>query len=138
MSYYGEKPTELTQLEQDVTRWRSVRKLPCPMPRNFWERAAALAQQVGVGEVAQALRLNPTVLKRRMAEAKTSGDTGLVSFVELFPPTLLQPRTVTSLVIGECALEVDSIEGSRLRVTVKELSTEALASVLRNFTKEAR
>lgn len=137
MSYYAEKPTELTLLEQDVTRWRSVRKLPCPMPKNFWERAAALAEQVGVGEVAQALHLNPTVLKRRMAEAKTSGDTGLVSFVELFPPTLLQPRTVTSLVIEECALEVDSIEGSRLRVTVKGLSTEALASVLRNFAKEA-
>ena len=129
MSYSGENSTELTKLELEVARWRSVRKLPCQMPRDLWERAATLAEEIGVGRVAQALRLNPTILKRRMAGAM---NTGLATFFELLPPSVLPPLSV-----GECAFEVDSLEGSRLRVVVKDLSAEALASVLRNFAKDA-
>ena len=47
MSYSGENSTELTKLELDVARWRSVRKLPCQMPRDLWERAATLAEYSG-------------------------------------------------------------------------------------------
>ena len=60
MSQPVEVPHELAKLEKEVVRWRQVRKLPCPIPGNFWDRAVVLAGELGVGKVARALRLqNP-------------------------------------------------------------------------------
>ncbi len=54
MSQLLEVPHGLAKLEEEVARWRRVRKLPCPMPAKFWERAVVLAGELGVGNVARA------------------------------------------------------------------------------------
>ena len=129
-----ENTAELAKLERDVARWRQRRKVSCPMPAPLWGRAAELAQELGVGRVARVLGLNQTTLKHRVQASERSGDACLATFVELLPPV---PRRADATPggIGECALEVDSIDGSRLRVMLKGLSMESLATVLRHFAR---
>lgn len=136
MSQSVKIPPELAKLEKEVAHWRRVRKLPCPMPREFWDRAVVLAADLGVGKVARALRLNQTTLKGRM-EDTGKADSYLATFIELLPagPSATPPTTGSSHFFGECALEVDSLDGLRLRVMLKDLSAGSLVGVLRQFAQ---
>jgi hypothetical protein len=135
MSQPVEFSPELAKLEREVERWRRVRKLPCPIPGDFWDRAVVLAGELGVGKVARALRLNQTTLKERVENAGKP-DPCLATFVELLPAALSATTpTSSSQFLGECAFEVDSIDGLRLRVMLKDLSAGSLAVVLRQFAQ---
>jgi hypothetical protein len=100
------------------------------MPVELWERATELAKQLGLRKVAQSLGLNQTTLRNRMEAMEKPGM--LATFVELLPsPSTGSPHEQ----IGECALEVDSADGLRLRVILKGLSTGSLTGILRLFAK---
>lgn len=135
MSQSVKIPPELAKLEKEVAHWRQVRKLPCPMPREFWDRAVVLAADLGVGKVARALRLNQATLKGRL-EDTGKADSYLATFVELLPAgPSATPPTGSSHFLRECALEIDSIDGLRLRVMLKDLSAGSLVGVLRQFAQ---
>jgi hypothetical protein len=124
----------LAKLQEEVARWRQVRKLPCPMPGELWERAIGLAADLGVAKVAGALGLNHNVLKSRVEKARKP-QSCLATFVELLPTaTATTPRSANDL-FRECALEVESVDGSLLRVMLKDVSTSSLVSVLRQFAQ---
>lgn len=125
---------DLTQLEKELMRWRRVRKLPCAIPEELWGRAARLASKLGVAAVARTLGLNPTHLKRRVLASEPAGNS-LATFVEFFPPTA---AVTPADCIAECALEVDSAHGSRLRVVLKDIAPSSLALILRDFSKGVR
>ncbi len=135
MSKPVEIPPELAKLEKEMAHWRRVRKLPCPMPGDFWDRAVVMAEEFGVGKVARALRLNQSTLKGRMA-ATEKPDSCLARFVELLPtaaPVIASPTSGDYL--RECALEVDSMDGLRLKVVLRDLSAGSLVGVLRQFAQ---
>lgn len=115
---------ELARLEGDVAEWRRTHGAPSPIPESVWDRAAALCAQHGVGTVARALRLNHTHLKRRVKRPAPVEQTA--TFIELLPASF-------SGGIGECALEVESTRGARMRVVMKNLPAGCLADILREF-----
>jgi hypothetical protein len=114
----------LEQVGLELAEWRRTHHAPTPIPEDLWARAAALAAQHGTGAVARALCLNHTQLKRRMATVPAAGPT--LTFVELLPPPM--PTN-----IGECAMEVESHRGSRMRVVLKDVPPLCLAGLLREF-----
>ena len=120
----GGSNSRLVELERELTRWRKTHHAPTPLPEEVWTRAAKLGAQLGVNNVARSLRLNPTHLKRKM-EACVAPEPAVADFIELLPPV--------STTIAECAMEVESPHGSRLRIVMRDVSTSCLAGLLREF-----
>lgn len=122
---HGTRPgNELAELERELARWRRDHGAPTPIPSRVWEKAAALAAEQGVHFVARSLKLNPTQLKRKM-EGAPDQPSSTATFIELLPSI--------SSGISECALEVESSRGSRMRVVMKNVPPHSLASILREF-----
>src|ERR1700722_13679017 len=63
---HGGEEAELDQLIKSVEEWRRTRPHLGAMPTLLWDGAIAAAGSLGVTRVAQALKLNHTVLKRRL------------------------------------------------------------------------
>jgi hypothetical protein len=116
---------DLDQVGRELAAWRRTHRPPTRIPERVWERAGVLAAQYGVGTVAQALRLNYTEVKRRMESSPSAEPTA--TFIELLP------TGVTC--IGECALEVESSRGNRMRVVMKSISPACLTSLIRDFAE---
>jgi hypothetical protein len=121
---------EIACLGQELLDWRSKHKKRSRLPEELWEKAAALAAQHGVKIVGRALRLDGRCLKRRIA-ARTEIQTQMPTFVELLPSV----APMEAPVIGECALEVESRHGSRLRIVLKDVAPFGLASIIRDFAR---
>ena len=119
----------LPQLQEQLSAWRQGQKSPRPLPEKLWAQAADLARKLGVGEVARALQLQPAALKRRMAAAPTASPSSSMSFLELLPPTM-------GARIGECAMELESTQGTLLRVALKDVDPLELASLLRSLMRD--
>lgn len=116
---------ELDQLARDLAEWRRTHGAPSPIPETVWDRAAALCAQHGVGCVARTLRLNYTHLKRRTEPGPGPAER-TATFIELLPASFNGG-------VGECAMEVESPQGVRMRVVLKNVSSGYLAGVLREF-----
>jgi hypothetical protein len=79
-------PRRLVRLRERIDQWRSTRTKLWPMPAELWSEAAALARELGVGTVQQALKIGYTSLKRRVVErplARGCAGAGDGEFVEL-------------------------------------------------------
>jgi len=114
---------DLEQVGREFAEWRRTRNAPARIPDKLWTRAAALAAQHGVNAVARALRLNHTQLKCKMETVPAAEPTA--TFVELLPSVAAN--------IGECAVEVESHRGSRMRIVMRDVPPLCLAGVLREF-----
>jgi hypothetical protein len=82
------------------------------MPEPLWAAAAAVAERDGAWRVAQALRVNHTSLKARMAVASERGGTQAtasgVRFVEVRPAEVAWPEANGGII------ELSSADGSKL------------------------
>ena len=119
----GSRADDLEKIGQELMEWRRVHNPPTPIPEGLWARAASLAARLGVGAVAGVLRLNRTDLKRRMEEVAPVGPAP--TFVELLPPAVAS--------IGECAMEVESPQGGRVRILMRDVPASCLASIVREL-----
>ncbi len=134
MSESTTQSIELARLKADLALWRETRERRGRIPSTFWERAAHLADGLGVNVVAQDLHLNATRLRQRMNGPNSMAESHLPTFLELLPqaPSVtVQPR-----LLEECALEVDSADGPRVRAILKGVSIDDLARLLRQFAHE--
>jgi hypothetical protein len=96
------------------------------MPAELWSAAAQLAERHGTYRVARALRINFETLRRRVAEARPSGDLAAhaAGFVEI-TPALVAAEPPPGVV-----LEVSDGAGARLTLRgPASLSLEAAAIV---------
>ena len=124
-----QQPTSLKDLELRLADWRKTHKPPTPIPVELWQGAADVAARHGVGPVARALRLDYAALKKRVAPAAEprSIDGPVATFMEWLAPTAGP--------IGECALEVETSHGARLRVHLKSVAVDGLATIIREFVR---
>jgi hypothetical protein len=106
-----------------LAEWRKTHRAPSRIPKEFWVEAAGLAARYGVAPTARALRLDYAALKKRTQLLAAPKSTP--TFLEWLSPTLDS--------IGDCALEVESPRGARLRIQVKSLSPAGLAAIIRDF-----
>lgn len=119
-------PVDATdELRADLAAWRETHTAPTPIPEALWTRAATLAAQHGICKTARALRLDYAALKRR-TNLPTPAPASAATFIELLAP-------VASGYIAECALEVESNRGVRLRVVMKNVAPLGLASIIREL-----
>lgn len=68
-----QQAAELARLCASIERWRQTRTKLWPMPPELWERASALAAQVGPSAVAAATGLNASRVRAQM-HARPTGD----------------------------------------------------------------
>ncbi len=120
---------ELEQLRRRFEEFRSAQTSRGRLPEPLWREATELARRYGLNPTAQALRLDYTGLRKRMEAhdpAKPKGKAAPVSaFVELVGPV--------AVVMTSCNVEVESAQGSKLRLELKAVATSELANLIRAF-----
>lgn len=115
--------------ERAFKEWRREKDAGGPrlIPESLWRKAVALARVRGVSETAQRLRLNHGELKRRVDTAPAPVSQG---FVELTPGQL--PPA------GEAVVEVEAVEGPRLRLVLRGVSVAEATAAARELWSVAR
>jgi len=107
----------LVRLARQFAAWRARRSFGTRIPDRLWAAAAKAAASCGVHQTAKALRLDYYEVQRRVQRngsqrvTTRSGD-ALPAFVEL-------PASTLATAAGECILEFEKPEGSKLRVHLK-------------------
>lgn len=118
-------------LRARIQEWRGSKGKGRAMPEELWEEAAAAAQLLGVGRVAEVLNLSYDRLKRRagLADAKRAA-VGRSDFIEL--PNLSAP--FASHLADEAVVEVLATDGAKLsvRVRARNLDMSALVNAFRS------
>jgi hypothetical protein len=109
----------LAQVKDRFALWRKSRKRGEHISNALWSAAVGLAEQHGVQRVAQELRVNCNVLKKRIARNADPMQTvkAAPQFVELFAQTALNAtRSV------ECMVEMENGRGGKMRVEINNIS----------------
>ena len=107
--------------------WRKTSRPRTQIPPELWDGAVELAKEQGIWKTARALHLDYNALKKRVNACTSSHPASPVpQFMEFIAP--LSDR------IAECAMEVESTRGARLRIEIKNVTAPELASIIREFT----
>lgn len=112
----------VSAVQRDFSRWRRGRAPGTRIPAALWDAAIELATEVGISPASRALGLDYYALKKRVEGAPAPTP----SFVELTLPALTPD--------GECHLELEQRDGTRLRVELRGAAVaqaEAVARALR-------
>lgn len=117
-------PDSVQQLGQQFDEFRSTRSGRRKLPESLWQAAVEQARQHGVNVVAQALRLDYNVLKRRVGSVEQPrGKAPLPAFVELIG--------ATGAVADEYVIEFESSPQPRMRVQWKSATAPDWTALLR-------
>lgn len=114
----------LDRLRQRLTAWRRDGNRYRRTPEPFWREAAELAQVLGISRVAQALRLNYTALKRRLAVTVVP-EARMPAFVEL-----QRPPAAPS---GECRICLQDTDGGQMTVAMASADAVVLRELAQAF-----
>ena len=117
-------PDAVRQLGQEFDEFRSTRSGRGKLPEWLWQAAVEQARQHGVNVVAQALRLDYNVLKRRVGSAEPPQEEARIpSFVEL-----IGAAATTG---DEYIVEFEGAPRPRMRVQWKSATAPDWATLLR-------
>jgi hypothetical protein len=120
-------PTRLEALRARFEDWRSTRTGADRIPETLWKAAVACAERFGPCLTTRALRLDYNSLKRRIAAEGGSGEVTSASFVEILPPG--------GIPAAECVLEVESRQGTKLRIHLRRATVPDIALLARSFAE---
>jgi hypothetical protein len=113
-------PEAILQLERQLDQFRSTQPGRTKLPESLWQAAVELARQHGVYSVAHPLRLDYTVLKKRLGGVPVLRRKATKpEFVELIAPQ------------EECVIEFEAPSGNKMRVQWKASSPRDWVSLLR-------
>jgi hypothetical protein len=123
---------ELEQLKRQFEDFRSSRMSQGRLPEALWKGAAEAAKRYGVNPTAQALRLDYNRLKKHMTAKvdpvkRKREITPGPEFVELIGP----PPGATT----DCHIEVESSRGAKVRIQLKGMATDELASLIHRLVE---
>jgi hypothetical protein len=116
VSHLENKPAISPSLEEVCTRfktWRRAKKPCSSIPKCLWAAAVEVCKEQPIYRVSQALRLNYTELKRRVAQTKSVSDRQQGpkrNFVELSLPGMDARAVLYSI-------EIESVRGSKLKMS---------------------
>lgn len=118
-------PARLARGRERFDKFRKTHKGYRRLPESLWSAAVKLARTYGVNRTANALRLDYSGLKKRLAS--TASDTPPESasdagFIELLP---------TGVTAAECVLECQDARGTKLRLHFKGPQLPDLAALSR-------
>ena len=123
-------PPRLEALRRRFKQWRRTRKIGSRIPDPFWAAAVKLAESFGIHPTAKALGLDYYTLKRRLeknsgSRSRKTAPANEATFVEL----AASPRVG----VQECILELEDVEGARMRIHLKGIEAPDLAALSRSF-----
>ena len=120
----GNLPARLEVVRRRFERWRASRKGRARIPDTLWASAALVAETFGISRTAQALRVNPSRLKKHLAQKLAASEPELECaprFVELGP---FSPNGSC-----ECVLELEAGNGAKMRIELKGIAAPDLAAL---------
>ena len=123
-------PARLEALRRQFKQWRRTRKIRSRIPEPLWSAAVKLAEAHGIHPTAKALGVDYYSLKKRLEEKSGSHSRMLApasgaTFVEI--PAAAQTG------IPECTLELENIEGAKMRIQLKGIEAPDLAALSRSL-----
>jgi hypothetical protein len=127
---------DLEELRLRFEEFRSSHRRRERLPEELWAAAAEIAMRRGLNITARALRLDSNNLRKRMGQpadlpkAKRSRrkkmlPTAPAAFLELLAPA--------ASAAASCIVEVESMQGRKLRMELKGLATSEIAQLLHSF-----
>ena len=127
----GQHAPRLLRLARQFAAWRAERSFGARIPDRLWAAAAKAAASCGVHQTAKALRLDYYAVQRRVQSngsqrVTTRAGDSLPTFVEL-------PASTLATAAGECILEFEKPEGSKLRVHLKGVHVPDLLALGAGF-----
>lgn len=123
-------PDSVIQLERQFEQFRSTRTGRAKLPATLWQAAVEQARQHGVNVVAQALRLDYNVLKRRVGSVEQPrGKAPLPAFVELIG--------AAAAAGDEYVIEFEGSPRPQMRVQWKSATAPDWAALLRAWREVA-
>ena len=121
----GNDKRTLKKLATELDGWRKENPSSRALPASIWTGAADVARRVGVGPVAKALRLDHSKLKQLTLSSGIQPPVLAATFIELLP--------LGAHVLGDCAVEVESPYGARMRIQLQNTTSSGLAGLIREF-----
>ena len=123
-------PARLEAVQRRFKQWRRTRKIGSRIPESLWGAAVKMAEAYGIHLTAKALGIDYYSLKKRLEEksasrARLTASANGATFVEL-PPT-------AGTGIAECILELEDVEGCKMRIQLKGIECSELAALSRGL-----
>ena len=123
-------PPRLDKVRRRFEQWRRTRKIGSRIPHALWDSAVKLAEAYGVHATAKALGVDYYSLKKRLEEKSASRSRKVVptngaTFVEL--------AATARTGIPECLLELEDVEGTKMRIQLKGIEAPDLAALSRSL-----
>lgn len=125
--------SDLEQLRRRFEEFRNTQTVRSRLPESLWAAAAELAKRHGVNPTARALRLDYTGLRKRVEKQNqpkrkpTARDT---------PPSFIEFVAPGAKAVRNCTVEVESAQGSKLRLELQAVATTELVSLIRAFVND--
>ncbi len=123
-------PPRLDGARRRFERWRRTRKIGSRIPEPLWAAAVNLAATHGIHPTAKALGVGYYSLKKRLDEKGASRSRMATpakgaTFVELAAPV--------GMGVQECILELENVEGTKMRIHFKGLEAPDLTALSRSL-----
>jgi hypothetical protein len=122
-------PEDLEELRRRFEEFRSMQPGHSRLPEALWAAAAELAKRYGVNPTARALRLDYTGLMKRVGKH----DRPKRKRTGAEPPTFMEFVAPEAKAVTNCTVEVESVQGGKLRLELKAVVTTELASLIHAF-----
>jgi hypothetical protein len=122
-------PEDLEALRRRFAEFRSTQPMRSRLPEPLWAAAAEAATRYGVHPIARALHLDYTGLKKQVAQRDQSKPKRTTpaspAFLELVGPA--------ASAVTACTVEVEAVQGGKLRLDLQAVATTELAHLIRAF-----
>ena len=123
-------PARLAALQRRFDKWRKTRTLGSRIPKSLWSAAAKQAEVHGIHPTAKSLGLDYYGLKKRVEENSASrsparAPSSAANFVEL--------AAARQTGMSECIVELEDVEGTRLRIQLKAIEANDLVTLSRGL-----
>ena len=133
-------PAALEELRRRFERWRRTHKARSRISEPLWVATVKLAGRYGLHRTAKALRVDYYSLKKRIERSAVSAgvrrctaSSASKAPAESAEAAFLELPAAAWAGAGECTLELEDIDGAKLRVHLKGFETPDLAALNRSF-----
>ena len=122
--------TKLELVARGFEAWRARKGTSDRVPPELWRSAVEAARVHGTTDTARRLRLNHSVLKRRVDGAGTGAGARAQRFVEL---PLSRVLAAPSPAVSESCVEVEDGDGFRMRLLLRGATPAEVAAAAREL-----
>jgi len=123
-------PPRLEALRRRFKQWRRARRIGSRIPEPLWSAAVRLAEAHGVYPTAKALCVDYYSLKKRL-EGKAVSRSSIAAPAS--GATFVELPAAARTGISECILELEDVEGAKMRIQLKGIEAFDLAALSRSL-----